>query len=99
MLHQRGRVGLRIGQLNVGNGNLRVLAVTLRLAAQAHHLEPGNLQSQGNQFLQPFHVTILFMQEDQYLLRQVFGDIPLYMRCREGHDPFTQLEKDPLSFH
>jgi hypothetical protein len=23
----------------------------------------------------------------------------LYMRCREGHDPFTQFEKDPLSFH
>jgi hypothetical protein len=21
------------------------------------------------------------------------------MRCREGHDPFTQFEKDLLSFH
>jgi hypothetical protein len=32
-------------------------------------------------------------------LRQILGNIPLYMRCPEGHDPFTQLEKDLLSFH
>ena len=39
------------------------------------------------------------MQEDQHFLRQVFSNIPLHMRCREGHDPFTELEKDLLSFH
>jgi hypothetical protein len=39
------------------------------------------------------------MQEDQHLLREVFSDIPLHTRCREGHDPFTQFEKDLFSFH
>jgi hypothetical protein len=42
---------------------------------------------------------VFLMQEDQHLLRQVFGYIPLHTRCREGHDPFTQFEKDLLSFH
>src|SRR5579864_8551089 len=39
-------------------------------------------------------MSVLFVQEHQHLLRQVFGGVPRYMRCRERHNPFTQLGKN-----
>jgi hypothetical protein len=44
-------------------------------------------------------MLVFLVQEDQHLLRQVFGNIPLHMTCREGHHPFAQFEKDLLAFH
>src|SRR5579864_1020333 len=44
-------------------------------------------------------MSVLFVQEHEHLLRQVFGGVPRYMRCRERHNPFTQLGENLFARH
>ena len=43
--------------------------------------------------------TITQQHDDSTVSREVFGNIPLYTRCRERDDPFTQSEKNFVAMH
>ena len=73
-----GGIGRQIGQRQVRNRHLRILAMAHVLAPQAQRLIAQNLKGQRHQVFQAVEVGVFFVQQNEHLLRQVFGDIPRY---------------------
>lgn len=79
----------------IGDGFFRdvdcaIFATAGRLAGMGDELEAGNLQSQRDEFGDFGDVSVFFMEHEQNLLCDVFGELSPITRCREGENPFTQ---------
>src|SRR5579872_3802127 len=65
----------------------------------ADDFEPHNPQRERQQILYAIQLRVLFLEKQERLLGQILGHIPRYMRCREGQNPFTQLDQDRVALH
>jgi hypothetical protein len=78
LIELRHWVGGWIGQRQVIDRCLIILASAERLAMGVQHLEAQDLKGQRNQFGQFGHVGVFVVQDDENILREILREVPRY---------------------